>query len=306
MNNKILLIDVSNLFYRAFHAIPKTLTSPEGEPVNAVYGICSALLTLIENKKPNYIFAFRDKKEKTFRHEKDENYKSQRPPMPDELVSQLKKIAETLDAFGFPVLAEAGFEADDCIATVVHKFCSDKNNEINILSSDQDLMGLVHDNVYILKPIQGGKTEKMDRNKIKEAIGVYPEQIADFKAIAGDNSDNLAGVPGIGKKGASDLLAEFGDLETILNNINKITGRKGELLTQEKDQAIHTKKMVELYTEVPGCDVPLSEGNINKVDWEKVRDLFEKYGFNSLIKRLKKMNLISDKPVNTEDQLSFF
>lgn len=307
MPKKILLVDIPNLFYRAFFALPKTLTDKSGQTVNAVYGTCSALLSLFELEKPDYIVGFRDEREKTFRHERDENYKAQRPPMPDELSSQMPIIFEMQENFGFPVLSQVGYEADDCIATIATTFAQNKDNEINILSSDHDLMGLVRDNIYILKPLSGGKTEKMNRDKVKEHTGVYPEQIADFKALAGDSSDNLAGVAGIGKKGAAELLTEYGTLENILENIPNIKGKKGEILAQEKEQALHTQKMTQLHTDVPECKIELSEADIQNIDWQQVKEFFEKYSFKSLIRRLEQMNLINDsKKEPSNEQMSFF
>lgn len=312
MAQKILLLDIPNLFYRSFFAVPKTLTSPQGEPINAVFGVASALITLLENHRPDFVFGFRDRKEKTFRHEKEAAYKAQRPEMPSELVSQLPKIDELFATFNIPVISAGGFEADDCIATAAKNFSAASDTEIYIISSDQDLLGLVSDNIFVLRPINGGKTEMMNREKVKEKTGVFPEQIADLKALAGDTSDNLPGVRGIGKKGAVELLNEFSTLEGIFQNLDRIGGKKREILTAEKEQALHTKALVELHCQVAACDVPRTEGTVSRIPWEKVGDYCQRYRFHSLLNRLVQVAKAPSSPkppqvaAESGEQLSFF
>lgn len=286
---KILLIDAPNLFYRAFYAVPRTLIDKNGVSINAVFGTASTILSLIENEKPDYIFAFKDEREKTFRHEQDENYKAQRPDMPNDLVLQLSMINDLYSSFSIPMISKIGYEADDCIATATDKFKNYKT-EILIISGDHDLFGLVDDNIYVLKAEKGGKLILMDFDKVKEKMGVYPKQIADLKSIAGDPSDNISGIVGIGFKGAVDMLNEYNTLENLIENADKITGRKGKLLQENKQIALDAKKMTELHYNVP-IELNLEEGNVSNIDWNRVRDFFQEKGFRMLLSRLDRMNL---------------
>lgn len=286
---KILLIDVPNLFYRAFYSIPHTLTDNNGMPINAVFGTASAILSLFENEKPDYIFAFKDEREKTFRHEQDGNYKAQRPDMPVDLVSQLMQINDLFSAFSIPLISKVGFEADDCIATAAEKF-KDANNQVFILSADHDLFGLIDENVFALKPEKGGKLTVMNSDKVKEKMGVYPKQIADLKAIAGDTSDNIPGIAGIGLKGAAEMLNEYDSLENLLNNSDQISGRRGKLLQENIELALETKKMTELHYNVP-IDLEIEKGSIDNINWNTVKDFFQEKGFRMLLLRLDRMNI---------------
>jgi DNA polymerase-1 len=306
MTSKAVLIDVPNLFYRAFHAIPQSLTAPSGESVNALYGTASSLIALLENLHPDYLFAFMDTKEATFRHKKEESYKAQRPEMPEELVGQLVKIDELYRAFSIPIFSLNGYEADDLIATFVKKFKEQDALEIAILSSDQDLYSLVGDRVYIIAPQKGNQFTKFNREDVKKKIGIYPEQVADYKSIAGDSSDNLKGIPGIGKKGSVELLEEYKNLEQILKNAEQVKGRKGKLLKEYQDEALRMKSLITLEDNVP-MDFDLSKGSTSEIDYSTIEQFFRTYNFSSLLKRLAKFtNPPKSLKESSSGQLSLF
>ncbi|MCT4591977.1 MAG: hypothetical protein N4A36_01140 [Candidatus Gracilibacteria bacterium] len=305
MREKFLLIDLPNLFYRAFFAVPRTLKNKNGQVTNAVFGTCSMILSLIENVKPTHILAFKDLKAKTFRHEKDDEYKAQRPDMPEELVGQLSYIDEFFIISGIPLIAVEGFEADDGIATFASTY--NKDADVVIVSSDHDLFSLIsEENVSVMRPIKGAEVEIMDREKVKAKTGVYPEQMADFKAMRGDASDNLVGIKGIGEKTAATLLTKYDTLENIYSNIDKIEGKKKELLINGKDEALHTKSMVTLIKDVPLGDINLEYAKIDDIPWDRVREFFIENNFRMLIKRLDNSLLKDDQENDSDEQLSFF
>ena len=284
---KVFLIDVSNLFFRAFYAVPAHFTDKNGDPSNAIYGVASVIFGLLEREKPDFLFAARDLREKTFRHEQIENYKAGRPKMPDELAAQLPKVfAFFSDAIGVPLLSKPSFEADDIIATVAEKFRGRPDFEVGILSADHDLFQLVGENVFVFLPQNGGKIFKMDAAAVREKMGVPPEKVADFKAIAGDASDKMCGVPGIGPVGARKILAEFGTLENALKNLEKIPGKNGKLLAEHRKNAILTKKMATLHRDLD-LDFSENDGKIREMP-PKLLDFLEKISSRNLITRAKK------------------
>lgn len=246
---KILLIDIANLFFRAYHAIPKHFHMPDGTPSNAIYGVILTVLSLMEAEKPTHIFVARDLKGPTLRHEAIDGYKAGRPEMPEDLVIQLPYIFSLFtDALAFPLLSKEGYEADDIIATVAEHFRNEQETEVLILSGDQDLFQLVGDNVKVLCPQNGGKLPaKMDNEAVCKRFGVPPEKVADYKALAGDSSDRLAGVPGIGPMGAKHILTMFDSVEQAIEHVDEISGKTGELLKKYADQAMLTKRMALLH-----------------------------------------------------------
>lgn len=269
---KVLLIDVSNLFFRAFFAFPSTLRSPEGKPINAVYGVISILFSLLESEKPTHLFAAQDLKGGTFRHDEIEGYKAGRPEMPEDLREQLPLIFRFFtDGIQLPLLSKESFEADDILATVAEHFRGEKDSEVLILSADQDLLQVVGDNVFVLSPQNGGKPpKKMDREAVIEKVGLPPERVADYKAIAGDSSDRLAGVPGIGPVGAKKILLAHNTLENAIKNVGEISGKPGNLLQEFTDQAILTKRMATLHRDL---DIEGFAENAGAIPEEMTKDL---------------------------------
>lgn len=303
---KVLLIDVSNLFFRAFYAVPKHFTDRDGNPNNAIYGVISVLFSLLENEKPTHVFAAQDLKGGTFRHEEIEGYKAGRPEMPTDLVSQLPKIfAFFSEAMRIPLLSKETFEADDILATIAEHFRNQRETEVIILSADQDLLQIVGENVFVLSPQNGvGKAaKKMDTNAVYEKLGVFPNRVADYKAIAGDSSDRLAGVPGIGPVGAKKILAEFDTVENAVKNAEKIPGKPGELMRKFKDQALLTKKMATLHRDLEIDGFSEEAGKIPFELTPHLLEFLEKMGSRNLITRAKK--IFGDMPPPAE-QMGMF
>lgn len=299
---KIFLIDVSNLFFRAFYAVPAHFTDREGNPSNAIYGVVSVIFSILENESPTHLFAARDLRGPTFRHEKIEGYKAGRPEMPQELAAQLPRVFEFFEsALGVPLLSQESFEADDIIATVAEHFRGHKNCEVGILSADQDLFQLVGDNIFVSSPQNGGKPSlKMDADAVREKIGVPPCQIVDYKAIAGDSSDRLSGIPGIGPVGARKILMEFQTLEHALENAQNIPGNIGKLLAEHREHALLTKKMATLHRDLTLEGFSEIKGKFDGMPPNLISFL-EKISTQRLITRAKK--IFSEK--NTE-QVSLF
>lgn len=246
---RLVIIDVSNFIFRAFFAI-RPLTAPDGTPVNAVYGVLTMLHRLIQDIKPTHVAVARDTKEKSIRTEIYEDYKANRTAPPDDLVPQFALIEELLDRLHLPSMAMPGHEADDIIGCLIvqHK---DEFDEILIASGDKDLMQFVDEKVKMLDTMKG-KTYGPD--DVVEKMGVPPHQIVDYLSLIGDSSDNIPGVPGIGPKGASALLKEFGTLEECLKNADKAKGKKTQSALKEfAEQARISKRLATI-----NCDLELA------------------------------------------------
>jgi len=283
---KLILIDANALVHRAFHALPP-LTTRKGELVNAVYGFCSVLLKVINEMKPDYMAAAFDLAVPTFRHIEYEGYKAKRPKAPDELYEQIPRAKEILKVLGIPVLEKEGFEADDVIGTVAKKM-GKKNLEILIITGDLDTLQLINDKLKIYTPKRGlGDTIIYGRKEVKERYGLRPEQMIDYKALRGDPSDNIPGVRGIGEKGACALLKEFGTLENLYKNLDKIKSKSiAEKLKTNKKMAFFSKRLATIRQNVP-VKVDLKELDWqNHFDINKVKELFNELNFQTLIKRL--------------------
>jgi len=280
---KIILLDLANVFFRAFFAVPQKM------PNNAVFGTVGIIFSIWEKFKPDQIFAFRDCREKTFRHEKFKNYKAQRPPTPPNLVAQLPKIFQFFSELKIPLFAEPGFEADDLIATFCRNFCGD-DREILIVSTDGDLQSLTTEkNVFVLRPAGGSEFQKMDADAVREKTGVAPEQIADLKALSGDAADNFPGIAGVGPKTAAQLLREFQTLQNLGKNLEKIPGRPGKLLRENFAVAQEFKKISELNFAAPLPDNILEIGKTAEFDFSSAKSFLENLKFWSLIRRVQKL-----------------
>jgi DNA polymerase I len=288
LNKKIILIDGNNIAYRAFYALPATITTSTGTITNAVYGFTSMLIKLIEEQKPDVIICAFDSSGPTFRHDIYCDYKATRKKMPDELASQLPLIKEVLEAFNIKSIGMEGYEADDIIATISN-IAKDKFDEVIIVSSDKDILQLISDNVKVLA-VKKGITDiaNFDEKKVIEKFGVKPSEIKDLLALMGDSSDNIPGITGIGPKTAQTLVEKYGSVEGIYKNVEKLNNEKlKELLIKNKEAAEQSKKLTELKT---GLDIDLNEiidrGFKNPV-FEKIESIFDMLEFNTLKKRVK-------------------
>lgn len=231
---KLIVIDISNFIFRAFYAI-RPLNAPNGTPVNAVYGVLSMLHNMILKHNPTHILVARDTKEGSFRKDLYVDYKANRTEPPDDLKPQFDLIDDLVDKLGLAQIKMPGFEADDIIGSIAKQWGS-KFEEILIASGDKDLMQFVEGPVKILDTM---KEKIYEREDVKDKMGVYPEFIVDYLALIGDSSDNIPGVPGIGPKGASGLIEEFGNLENILQNTDNVRNKRTQTALKENVELAH-------------------------------------------------------------------
>ena len=250
MKNKIYIVDVSSMFFRAFYAI-RPLTSSKGVPVNAVYGFITMIVKLLKEKKPDHIVFCYDRKEPSFRKDLYTEYKAQRATMPDDLQVQMPYLKNVAQLLGITDLEVPTFEADDLIGTIT-KMAEKKDYEVFIVSGDKDFCQLINENVFLYDTM---KDIIFTAELVKEKHGVSPAQFIDYLAITGDASDNIPGISGIGPKGAIKLIEQFGSVEEIYKNIDKVesVGIKQKLITSEKN-AFLSKRLVSIV-----CDVPLNK-----------------------------------------------
>lgn len=290
---KLFLIDGNALVHRAYHALPPL--SQKGEPTNAVYGFTSVLLKVIRELKPDYIAATFDLPEPTFRHKAFDEYKIHRPKTPDDLASQFPKVKEVLSAFSIPVLEKAGFEADDIIGTVCSQV-KDRAPDVRcvIVTGDLDTLQLINENTEVCT-LKKGMSETVIYNDkaVRERFGgLAPEQMSDYKGLVGDQSDNIPGVPGVGEKTATQLLTEYKTLENIYENIGIIAEKWRKKLEENKDQAFFSKMLATIKTDVP-IEFDLGKARFGEYDFDKVESVFKKFGFFTLLSRLKESDGIS-------------
>ena len=290
---KLFLIDGNALVHRAYHALPPL--SQKGEPTNAVYGFTSVLLKVIRELKPDYIVATFDLPEPTFRHKAFDEYKIHRPKTPDDLISQFPKVKEVLSAFSIPILEKAGFEADDIIGTVCRQ-AKDRAPDVKcvIITGDLDTLQLINENTEVCT-LKKGMSETViynDKAVRDRFSGLAPEQMSDYKGLVGDQSDNIPGVPGVGEKTAIHLLTEYKTLENIYENISLIQEKWRKKLEENKDQAFFSKMLATIKTDVP-VELDLEKARFGEYDYETVEGVFKKFGFFTLLSRLKESDVIS-------------
>ena len=294
---KLVLIDGNAILHRAFHALPP-LTTRKGEPINAVYGLVSMLLRVIQELKPTHITVCFDEKQPTFRHKALATYQAQRPRMADELSGQFEKARRFLEAAGIPVYSKPGFEADDVIGTLASLYKQD----VVIVTGDRDILQLVDGRVKVYMPIAGLATAKlMGESEVIEKMGVPASQIDDYKAFVGDSSDNYSGVPGIGPKTAISLLEKYGSMDGAYKHLKDLPPQTKERLEKGRKQAVLSKKLATIVRDVP---VKFDSESASKwdVDGKKVLDLFSDFGFKTLTERVKKVG----KEVDLQKQTTLF
>ncbi|MCB9803121.1 DNA polymerase I [Candidatus Nomurabacteria bacterium] len=285
---KLVIIDSHALLHRAWHAVPP-LHNKEGLMVNAVFGFSSLILNIIKETKPDYMLAAFDLAEETFRHKKTETYKAQRVKQADEFYQQIPLAEDVLATFKIPVLSKGGFEADDVLGSIAKEvYEKHKNIEVYIVTGDLDALQLVNDRVKVVT-LKKGFNEIMiyDPQAVRERFNLEPKQIIDLKALMGDSSDNIKGVKGIGQKGASDLIREFGSVENIYQNIDspKIKDRTRELLKADHQAALDSKELVTIVNDLK-LDWNLEQAKFGDFDAEEVYQIFQKLEFNSLLNKI--------------------
>ncbi len=275
------LVDGTALVYRSYYAfIRRPLVNSSGENVSAVYGFASSLIKLLDELAPSHMVVAFDRPEPTFRHEAYEDYKATREPMPDELADQLSAIHELVEAFGIPIVEEPGYEADDLIGTLAVAAREEGLRSV-IVSGDKDFFQLVDDTITVLDP---GKNIEYTALGVEEKFGVPPSQVIEVLGLMGDASDNVPGVPGVGKKTATDLIARFGSVEGVLEHIDEISGAKRKQnLEQNREQAMMSRDLVTIDLAAP---VAFNEGELARppIDGERVGAFLREYEFPSLLK----------------------
>lgn len=278
---KIYLVDVSSMFFRAFYAV-RPLTSPSGQPVNAVYGFLSMMVKILQEEKPEYMAFCYDRKDPSFRKELYDNYKANRTEMPEDLALQIPMIKRLADLLGITGLEAPGFEADDIIGTLAR--VGDRNNmQVLIVSGDKDFGQLINENILLWDTM---KNVKYDPAGVKTKWGVLPEQFIDYLAIVGDTSDNIPGVTGVGPKGALKLLEQFKNLEEIYEKVDQVESKSlREKLINFKEQAILSKHLVTIVTDVP-VSHEVESYKVQPFMKEELKTFLQDLNFKSFEKKL--------------------
>ena len=346
---KLVLIDSNAVIHRAYHALPQNMSNSKGEMTNAVYGYTTTLIKVLEDLQPDYIAAAFDVSKTTFRTEHYAEYKANRVKADQELYDQIPRVKELLDRLNIPIYEMDGYEADDCIGTIASRISNfefrisnqisnpnsqnsshserseesqdpsalpqDDNIEeiqIYIVTGDKDLFQLVNGNIFVYSLKKGlSQTEIVDHKKINEEYNLDPEDFIDLKALAGDPSDNIPGVPGIGPKTATELLINFDSLQNLygsiakllncsINNLTiqqfsnemvesiakelKLKPRIVRLLLENREQAFMSQKLATIHKEVP-IEFNIEDCRFGEYDKDKLKEFFEELGFRSLLKR---------------------
>lgn len=289
-NKTFVIIDAMAMAYRAYFAfINRPLTTKSGEPTSAVFGFMNQLVKVLEDHKPDYIAVATDSKEKTFRHDMYSEYKATREAMPDDMIPQIGRIKEIVELMNIPLYILPGYEADDIIGTAV-KLAEKKGMISYAVTPDKDYMQLVTEKTIIAKPGRGSDDVSFyDVKKVKEAYGFEPKQMIDYLALVGDSSDNIPGVKGVGEKTALPLIQQFGSIENLYENLDKVdkAGTKKKL-EENKDNAFLSKELATINCKVP-MDFDFNKAKFSKPNLDKLREVFVELEFKSLFSRLLKI-----------------
>jgi len=285
-NDHFYLIDGSGYIFRAYYALPPLTRKSDGLPTGAVSGFCNMLFKLLEDSKsnenkhkPTHFAVIFDSARKNFRNEIYSDYKGNRSDAPDDLIPQFEYIRKSVLAFNLPSIELLNYEADDLIATYSEQILK-LGGKVTIVSSDKDLMQLYKKNIRIYDPM---KNKFVDEEDIKNKFGVSAEKVIDVQSLAGDSSDNVPGVPGIGVKTAAELITNFGTLENLIKNASQIKqNKRRETLIENKDKALISKKLVTLKKDVPVKD-KVENFILKEIDREKLYSFLREMEFNRLL-----------------------
>ena len=279
MENKLAIIDGSSLLYRAFYALPPTMTSPDGVPTNAVYGFLRMLLSLYRELDPDYVAVTFDKDRQTFRMEMYDGYKATRKPAPAELVPQFDLILEVMHVMGVAVYSLSGYEGDDVLGTLSARY--EKELPVAIVTGDRDALQLASDRTTVYLTQKGiSSMSEMTPKAVEEKYGITPSQVIDMKALMGDTADNIPGVPGIGEKTALKLLTQYKTLDNLYAHVDEIKGAQGKKLAAGKDMAYLSYKLAAIKRDVP-METTLEE-MAQPVHISEMKELFSRLGINLL------------------------
>lgn len=282
----VVLVDGFGLIFRAYFALPTTMTTAEGEQTNAVYGFASMLLDVLRTRDPEYAVIALETGQ-TFRHELYPDYKGTRASMPEDLRSQLDRVNELIEAFNIPVQKKDRYEADDVIGTLSRELAA-QGHKVVIITGDSDLLQLVGDNILVVLPgaRRFGEFREFDTDAVVERYGFGPEFVPDYKALVGDTSDNIPGVPGIGDKTAKKLIADFGSLENIIEHVDDVTPtRARNALAENIEQARESKRLATIVRDVE-LQLDLETARVKDYDRDTVTSLFRTLEFRSLMNKL--------------------
>src|SRR5271163_5246710 len=296
----VFLVDGSSYIFRAYHALPPLNRKSDGLQVNAVLGFCNMLWKLLRDmppdNRPTHLAIIFDKSEITFRNKIYPEYKAHRPPAPDDLIPQFALIRDAVRAFDLPCLEQGGFEADDLIATYARE-AGERGAIATIVSSDKDLMQLVTDKVTMFDTM---KDRRIGIAEVIEKFGVPPEKVVEVQALAGDSTDNVPGVPGIGIKTAAQLIVEYGDLEALLKRAGEIKQpKRREALVENAEKARISRQLVLLDDKVK-LDVPLDDLAVHEPDPRKLIAFLKAMEFSTLTKRVAEYSQIDPSDVNAD------
>src|SRR6202050_2584335 len=300
----LFLVDGSGYIFRAYHALPPINRKSDGLQLNAVFGFCNMLWKLLRDMKaedkPTHLAVVFDLSEKTFRTDMYPDYKAHRPDPPDDLKPQFGLIREAVHAFDLPCLEQAGFEADDLIATYVRQ-AKEAGANSTIVSSDKDLMQLVNDRVVMYDTM---KDKKIGRAEVIEKFGVPPEKVIEVQSLIGDSTDNVPGVPGIGVKTAAQLIGEFGDLESLLKRAGEIKqDKRRQAIIDNADKARLSKKLVTLDDNVK-LDVPIGDLAVPEPDHKRLIAFLKAMEFSSLTRRVAEFSSIDVAEIEPDAKLA--
>ena len=285
MSQTVVLLDTNGLIYRAFFALPY-LTTAAGRPTNAVYGLTSMVLKVLEEEKPAYIGAAFDRPAPTFRHKQFKPYKAHREAMPDDLRPQMALSKEVLDTLRIPIFEVDGFEAEDIIATITRQ-ALERGLDVLIVSGDLDTLQLVRPGVRVMVTSRGiSETVVYDEAKVRERYGFDPPQLPDYKSLRGDSSDNIPGVPGIGEKTASALVQQFGSVEALLDHLDQSPPKVRSALAAARDQVVVSKHLATIVANAP-IAIEWEMLRRREPDRERVETLFRDLEFRVFLERVR-------------------
>src|SRR6478609_8900575 len=296
----LFLVDGSSYIFRAYHALPPLNRKSDGLQVNAVLGFCNMLWKLLRDmpadNRPTHLAIIFDKSEVTFRNKLYPDYKAHRPPAPDDLIPQFGLIRDAVRAFDLPCLEQGGFEADDLIATYA-RIAGERGATTTIVSSDKDLMQLVTDKVMMYDTM---KDRRIGISEVIEKFGVPPEKVVEVQALAGDSTDNVPGVPGIGVKTAAQLIVEYGDLEQLLFRAGEIKQpKRREALIEHAEKARISRQLVLLDDKVD-LEVPLDDLAVHEPDARKLIAFLKAMEFTTLTRRVADYSQIDPSDVEAD------
>jgi DNA polymerase I len=279
----LVLVDGSSYLFRAYHALPK-LSSSKGDPTGALLGVLNMINKLIKDQPSEHFAVVFDAPGKTFRDAMFEQYKANRPPMPDELRAQVEPLLEAVPALGLHLLRIEGVEADDVIGTLCRQ-CAGNGMNVLVSTGDKDMAQLVGDNVTVVNTMTGSV---LDREGVKKKFDVYPEQIVDYLALVGDSSDNIPGVPRVGAKTAAKWLNDYGTVDAIIANADKVGGKVGESLRENIDQLRLSQQLATIRQDVP---LPFNADELLRAppDTERLRELYVRFELRALLRQLEEL-----------------